>query len=484
MAIEISMISRDYDDYIEQLQIAATAEFPEWTDFNKSNIGYIYLELLAAQGDQNSYYLNSFIAETFLPTVRRRENAIKILEGRMNYQLGSPKAAVVDLTFEIAAPIANDVIIPEGYQVTSEDGLTIFETVEDSQIDAGNTSVIVGGRNWISQTDPNIDFDNSENQEITLSENDYIDDTAEVEINSIAWVLVDDFTESGPTDKHFKMSANNDLQGVMIFGDGIRGEKPNGTGDATYKTGGGKAANGVQPGEINTITDPILDTLSNQIDVTVTNILSPSGGEEAETIDQARIDAPKQKRSSERTVSIPDYETNAEEVAGVARVLSLGKTEDASIPVGEVLSIITPVGGGVASAQLLSDVENMYLNIKKVMGSSEFTTITATYETITPVGSITPKTNFNSTAVKTAVDAAITDYFDYESLDDKNEPNINYGFKKPIFYISSLVDIIMNVKVDGLKAVDNVTLSSPVGNVAISDRVIPELGSLAGLVVI
>ncbi len=481
--LEIQLVDRDYDAYIAQLETAANAEFPSWTDFNKSNIGYVYLELLAAQGDQSSYYLNSFINETFLPTVKRRENAIKILEGRMNYQLGGPTPALVDLTFTIPATLANDVLIPEGYTVESIDGLTTFETTVSVQIDAGLTSVIVSCKNWVSQTDANISFDDSQNQEVTLANENYINKTAEINISAVDWLRVDDFTESGPTDKHFKVSVNNELQAILIFSDGVRGEKPVGNGDATYKTGGGIGANGVQPNELTSLTDPILDTLNNEVEITVTNVSSPSGGEDAETLDQARVDAPKSKRSTERTVTVPDYEANAELVDGIARVLALGKQEDITIQLGTTLSIATPVGGGVLSAGLIAAIELMYSTTRPVGSGSEFVVTGATYSTITPVGTVIAKTGFTLAAVKTAVDQALLDYFNYESLDDKNEPNINYGFKKPIFFVSTLVDIIMNVKVNSLKAVDNVTLTSPVANINIADKVIPELGVLTGLVV-
>ena len=79
MSMKILYTSRDFDSYFDTLKQLVVDKFEgSWTDFNKSNIGVLFLELLSAIGDQNSYYLNNIANEWFLPTVTRRRNAIKI----------------------------------------------------------------------------------------------------------------------------------------------------------------------------------------------------------------------------------------------------------------------------------------------------------------------------------------------------------------------------------------------------------------------
>jgi len=482
--MKISYTAKDFDSYFTALKTAATAAFPEWTDFNDSNIGVLFLELIAAVGDQNSFYLNRVINEVFLPTVQKRRNMIRILK-RMNYTMAGRVAASVDLTFTIVGGAhTEDITIPKGYVVTTDDGEHTFETTAILTITAGNPNGVVSAKNQVDVTD-NLVLDGASNQERYLSGEEYVDLSTVVVIASISWTRVTDFLDSGAADKHYKVEMDDELHAVLIFGDGVNGAKPSGTGTCNYKTGGGVAANGIQVATITKLTDTIYDALAAPMDMTVSNAASPSGGQDEESLDEAREQAPASIRTSDRTVSRTDYEENSEEVPGVARALALGRKEDASININTTHVWIVPDGGGAPSGALKTAVET-YLEDTKPMVITAFVIILdGIYKNVTVAGTVLKNVKFTAAAVKVAVDAALTEFFDYENLDDDNEHTIDFGHNIPTskLYLAAISNVIMETTIGGVKCVDDVSLTSPTGDVALTQKEIPALQTLAGLTV-
>lgn len=480
MTIKLEYTTRDFDAYFSLLKTEATNQFPEWTDFNDSNVGVLFLELISALGDQNSFYINQGLNEGFLPTVVRKKNGIKVLN-RMAYQLDLLTAASVDLTFtfEGGGTHAEDVTIPAGYLVKTEDSVYNFETTIELIILAGNANGIVSARNNLTVTD-SLSFDNTVNQTKKLKQTTFTE-AVEVSIASLIWTEQDDLIDSSPTDKHFTVFADEFGVATLSFGDGVNGALPNGSGSCTYRIGGGEDANSIQPDTITKLGLPILDALAVEVDMEVTNVSSPSGGEEEESLDEARVKAPKEMKVAETTVSRDDYEGHSELVPGVARALAHGKQQNASIPTGVMWVYIVPEGGGAPSVQLLSDVEDFLINDKPIMSGSGISAANPTYTTITPVAQIFPKSGFVPADCLTAAKAAITQYFEFDNLDDLNKHTADFGEYKPKFFISELIDIILNTKIGDLKCIENTTVTSPASDVTIPTINMSELGSLAGV---
>jgi hypothetical protein len=217
--------------------------------------------------------------------------------------------------------------------------------------------------------------------------------------------------------------------------------------------------------------------------MTVTNDESPSGGQDEESIDSARRFAPKAIRVQQSTVSRDDYEGNSEGVDGMARALAMGRQENPSIPSGTVFVYAVPDGGGIPSFELREEVRRQLLEVKPIMMSSEVNIINPVYKLITIEGTVIKKDQFESSAVKSAVDAALQQYFSYDNLDDNNKYTVNFGYYKSIFYISEIIKVILNTRIGDFECVKNVTLTSPSADVSLDVIEIEELDTLAGLVV-
>lgn len=480
--MNLKYTAKDFDSFFNELKTKAQELFPDWTDFSRSNVGTIFLELFALLGDQLSYYSNAHMREAFLPSVSRRRNMIKILK-RMNYELGDRQSASVDLKFEFdgGGSHSQDVTIPQYYQVSTGGG-DIFELVDDLVITAGETEGIISAYNRVT-IDEDASFDGTVEQELYLTQSNFLE-VVEVYIEGLLWTEVTDLLDSGPEDRHFKMEFDNDLNAVMLFGNGLYGKLPDGNGVVTYRYGGGVAANSIQPGQISTLSEDILDALSNPVQMVVTNEESPSGGQDEESLDSARRLAPRAVRVQQSTVSRDDYEGNSENVEGVARALALGKQDDPGVAAGSVYVRIVPDGGGIPSNELREEVKRQLFEVKPVMMSSEVFVQNPTYKLITISGDIIKKEQFEDSAVKAAVDAALIQYFNYDNIDENNEYTVDFGFYKPILYLSEIITVIQNATISGLGCVKNVTLTAPGSDVSIGLVEIEELDSLAGLVVV
>jgi hypothetical protein len=156
------------------------------------------------------------------------------------------------------------------------------------------------------------------NQTFDLVHQGVLPDSVEVQVRMhgekwVSWQRVDDLMYSGPDDLHWTLDA---LAGRVRFGDGIHGRVPH-TGEAvrvlTYRYTLGEAGN-VGAETVNRVRETRSDA---EMSLQVTNPLATTGGEDAETIFEARERIPSSLRHRERAVAVQDFEDIALETPGV-----------------------------------------------------------------------------------------------------------------------------------------------------------------------
>src|SRR4030042_4362431 len=120
--------TKDYDSLRRELLARVPQLTDRWTDFNASDLGVVLLELFCGIGDMLAYYLDAQAAEAFLPTARQGQNVINLCK-LIGYRLDTPVAATTTLRFSLAAPLAEDLIIPAGTlcRASLEEGDIEFE---------------------------------------------------------------------------------------------------------------------------------------------------------------------------------------------------------------------------------------------------------------------------------------------------------------------------------------------------------------------
>jgi predicted phage baseplate assembly protein len=174
-------------------------------------------------------------------------------------------------------------------------------------------------------------------------------ETLEVETESgewEPWTEVADFSESAPDDLHFVCDSSS---GEIRFGPSLRG--PDGTDVqygriprrgaqirmAEYRVGGGALGNVGR----NTLT--VLKSSIPYV-AAVRNRYGAQGGEDGETLEQAKLRAPRVLRSSEVAITAADFEACARAACDqVARVYCIGAGRDDPAPHGVTLLVIPKV---------------------------------------------------------------------------------------------------------------------------------------------
>ena len=139
-----------------------------------------------------------------------------------------------------------------------------------------------------------------------------IQSTLKLFVNGISWSEVPSFYGKKPSDQVYLLRQNESGDTLVIFGDGIRGQRlPTGNDNVrvTYRIGAGKES---PPGHhLNQLFNPVVGLLS------VDNPIASSGGADAESPAQIRTHAPKTTMFLGRAVSILDMEAIAKGIPGV-----------------------------------------------------------------------------------------------------------------------------------------------------------------------
>lgn len=97
-----------------------------------------------------------------------------------------------------------------------------------------------------TQTETLGSSDGSANQTFAASRTDYLDDTAQVTVDGVAWARQDNLLSSAPTDRHFTVDTDDEGRLVVVFGDGVNGAIPaSGSSNivTTYRYGGARDGN-------------------------------------------------------------------------------------------------------------------------------------------------------------------------------------------------------------------------------------------------
>jgi hypothetical protein len=356
--------SSDYDSFRAELVALVQVIFPDWTDFGPGNPGTAIIEVVAWVADQIAYYLGRQANEAYLVTAVERKNVIKHLRG-IGYKLATASPASADLTMALDVALTEDFTVPRLSIVTTDDGLTSGETMEDAFIPAGSTGPIAGVA-WLEGATFQESLgtsDGTANQRFVLGRTPFLEMEAGatgcevVTFDGVQWTRVEDFLSSASTDLHYILEVDELDQCTIITGDGTSGSIPvNGAeGSCTYRIGGGSDHN-VEANTLTKLPRQLIAASGRVVPLSVTNPVRASGGFPRETVAHAKIYGPASLKTQNRCIAKEDYEINAERVAGVARALALTSNEDPTIEENTVNMFIVPDGGGTAASPLLAAV--------------------------------------------------------------------------------------------------------------------------------
>ena len=211
---------------------------------------------------------------------------------------------------------------------------------------------------------------------VKLSRVPVISNSVEVTVNGEPWTQVSSVGIQNEFAQVFQVKTFVSGDTAVVFGDGTFGAlvPQEAAIVVTYRIGGGLTGN-IALNSVNTTITGLIQSLSNPVPVQITNTTSTGqGGQEAETLEQARVNIPYYTRTNDRAVTLSDYQTIAQQYndpqfGSVAYARSVVRTENALLE-GNIVSIYawtTGPGGGLVplSAQLKTALQT-YLQTKSV----------------------------------------------------------------------------------------------------------------------
>jgi hypothetical protein len=421
----------DFESIRERLINLILGAFDDWTDFETANFGNILLELMAFVGDILTNLMDNQARESRLETVQLRQNALALARF-LGYDASTASPATTAALFTLASIPAFDVTLPAGTIVRTRDPSQSvrFQLLVPLTILAGTDPPQAFGDVENSRTTIAEPFVSSDlpNQQFLLSNTPYIDNTAIVTAGDGAYTQVNNFLSSTATDRHYTVTVDASDRARIRFGNGVSGAIPVGNIFVTYKTGGGRAGN-VDANTINTIEGSFTDAQSNVVTVTVTNPEQASGGENRETVQQIKQNAPASLRVSDRTVALEDYVLGAEQVGGVARALMVTSDQlpDAVIEENRGRLYVVPVGGGLPTDTLKAAVLEAVTVTRPNTITFQLTVEDPLYLTVNVAMTIFLDADADATSTASTVRANLAEFFQILNPDQTINTNIDFG---------------------------------------------------------
>ena len=167
--------------------------------------------------------------------------------------------------------------------------------------------------------------------------------TLTARVNGVQWHEDSTLYGAVASDHVYQLSQDNDGVTTVQFGDGVNGARlPTGQNNVTfsYRQGLGTVGN-LRGGQLSML-------LTRPLGVTgVTNPASATGGQDPETLDDARGNAPLQVLTLGRVVSTEDYADFARTFAGIAKAISVWIND--GLARGIYVTIAGPNGGTFAA---------------------------------------------------------------------------------------------------------------------------------------
>lgn len=438
--IAIDYTSKDYQGFLDSMLDYASSAFPEWTNQNPGSLEMMLLESFSREMDILSYYGDRAAAESYIGTATQLASVIRLAQ-LLGYTPGQPLASTGSVTFETDDSQVSAIVVPSGTQVTttfveSLNAPIIFETIADVSVPAGGGTAAVGviqgetqgsvafsmgiltGNTFTVLVEPLGTSDGSILQEYSLSNNPVIGGSVTVWVENpaynaaalintadplVQWFEVSTLQDAISTDIAWSQTTDENGVVTISFGDDINGAVPPAGLKlyAGYRVGGGTIGN-LSSNQITDIASPITG-------VAVSSSTAMTGGADAESIDQIRVNAPRAYRTQDRAVTLADFGNLALGVSSVSQANAVANTYS------NVTVYLTAVGNTTPTQGLL-DVVTDYLQ-QRAMAGATVTAQAASFVGVNIGSTGTPVVvgcdpRYNPTAIQTKATQAIQGLFD------------------------------------------------------------------------
>ena len=429
LSASVDYTDRDFDSLRKRLIALLKSVFPDWSDFDVAGFGNILLEMFCFVGDVLTFYQDAQARESRLVSATQRKNVIALAR-MLGYTLPGAAAATADVDFSLAASPAADVTIPKGTIVRTQEVTepVEFQLLAALTIQAGASPAKATGTVEHSESHTQLfEATGQKDQQVVLEYTPYLDSSATVKAGGVDYAEATSFRDSKANDRHFVVLVDDSDRGTVRFGDGKNGAIPSGTITVTYKTGGGKKGI-VDAGKIAVVEGSFTDAHGTPVQLSVTNSKASSGGQDRQSIAQARVLAPAALRTLNRTVSREDFEVTARKVTGVARALMLASNETPTINENSGILFVVPAGGGMPSTALKVQVQQQVTTTFPCTLTFFVSAQAPVYRTIDVQATVYLRQGQQAATVKAAVQKALKACFAVSLPAVTPTPHVDCGF--------------------------------------------------------
>jgi hypothetical protein len=344
------------DDIVSRIQLLFVTEF---NDFIASGTGLMLIDIVSWAAETLSFYIDRQATESYLSTARLRRS-VQRLTRQIGYEMRGAVAASTDLEVNLEEIWAFDVPLPEEFQFQGPNGL-VFESVEEVIFPAGEGPLSPPRTVSVREGTTRVEVftsDGTANQVFRLSpgEGKYVATASdEVRVDGATWdrssIITFDQTDQ------YEISYNADPATVR-FGDGVAGNIPPTGAEVRvkYLATSGRAG-------MNAISDTIDDVVTElviafqNVGLVVTNPDPVAGGDNQESLEEAKANAPGFFKARNVAVTREDYvnlsqafnDPIAGQVAVAQAFVALGAENDLTLQIllNNIRNITEPLSASV-----------------------------------------------------------------------------------------------------------------------------------------
>ena len=360
--LDFDQIKTSIKDYLR-----ANSTFTDF-DFEGSNFS-VLIDTLAYNTYITAFNSNMVVNESFLDSSTLRENVVSLARN-IGYVPRSKTCAKATVSFSVNTSASSNQIILKA-------GLVCVGAVDNTQYTFSVPSDISANViNGVAKFD-NIDVfqgtyltkefvvDNSQDQRFILNNPGIDTSTIVITVGSREFKQVDNIITVDKNSEIYLIQEVSDERYELLFGDGVIGKKleTGTTIKVSYITTNGPDGNGPASFSYAGTTTDSNGLITNPTNsVTVTTVLSSTGGGDIEQIDSIKYFAPRVYASQYRAVTARDYEAIIQKIFPSTESVSVVGGEELDPPeFGKVVISIKPKNGfaisDFAKTQILNDLK-------------------------------------------------------------------------------------------------------------------------------
>ena len=362
----------DFDQIKSSLKeyMRAQTDFTDY-DFDGSALSNM-LDVLAYNTYYTAFNTNMVVNELYIDSATLRDNVIAIAK-----QLGyRPKSATsptayISFTVNYSNPTTDTELILRkgtGFTASYDNTLYNYVTAEDTKAQVSNDAAVftnVPIREG-TQVIQNFTVDtNNKSQKFILTNRNIDTNTISVRVYPTGasfnepYLLAENILGVDANSKVFFLDEIADERYELIFGDGVLGKKldNNAVVNVSYITTTGPQSNGVKTFVFSGVLENPSGVSPNQFTVTINSTIASAGGEEIETTDKIKYNAPKTYGSQDRAVTADDYGAIVRNIyPATSDIIIFGGEEQQPPDYGKVFIVLKPSDASYLTSLTKNDI--------------------------------------------------------------------------------------------------------------------------------